>query len=66
MSSGISTDKIISLLAAILIFKEVSNNQFKKVLEIGTGSGYQTAILMEISKNVYTIALQQFIYLTAG
>ncbi|MDC1337490.1 protein-L-isoaspartate(D-aspartate) O-methyltransferase [Flavobacteriaceae bacterium] len=33
-----------------------------KVLEIGTGSGYQTAILMEISKNVYTIERQHKLY----
>ena len=33
-----------------------------KVLEIGTGSGYQTAILMEICKNVYTIERQHKLY----
>ncbi|MDC1456867.1 protein-L-isoaspartate(D-aspartate) O-methyltransferase [Flavobacteriaceae bacterium] len=33
-----------------------------KVLEIGTGSGYQTAILMEISKNIYTIERQHKLY----
>ena len=33
-----------------------------KVLEIGTGSGYQTAVLMEISKNVYTIERQHKLY----
>ena len=33
-----------------------------KVLEIGTGSGYQTAILMEICKNVYTIEQQHKLY----
>ena len=33
-----------------------------KVLEIGTGSGYETAILMEISKNVYTIERQHKLY----
>lgn len=29
----------------------------EKVLEIGTGSGYQTAILAEIAKEVYTVEL---------
>ncbi|MBT4231527.1 MAG: protein-L-isoaspartate(D-aspartate) O-methyltransferase, partial [Flavobacteriaceae bacterium] len=36
--------------------------EFDKVLEIGTGSGYQTAVLMEISKNVYTIERQHKLY----
>lgn len=33
-----------------------------KVLEIGTGSGYQTCVLMELGANVYTIERQQNIY----
>lgn len=33
-----------------------------KVLEIGTGSGYQTCILMELGANVYTIERQQSLY----
>jgi protein-L-isoaspartate(D-aspartate) O-methyltransferase len=33
-------------------FEEVSN---KKVLEIGTGSGYQTAVLARLYEEVYTV-----------
>jgi len=33
-----------------------------KVLEIGTGSGYQTCILMELGASVYTIERQESIY----
>lgn len=33
-----------------------------KVLEIGTGSGYQTCVLMELGANVYTIERQESIY----
>jgi protein-L-isoaspartate(D-aspartate) O-methyltransferase len=33
-----------------------------KVLEIGTGSGYQTCILMELGADVYTIERQENIY----
>jgi len=32
-------------------------NQDSRVLEIGTGSGYQTAILAEIAKEVYTVEI---------
>ncbi len=32
-------------------------NQYSRVLEIGTGSGYQAAILAEIVKKVYTIEI---------
>lgn len=37
----------------------------EKVLEIGTGSGYQTAILMEMGAKVYTIERQKELYLKA-
>ncbi|GGC20669.1 protein-L-isoaspartate O-methyltransferase [Parapedobacter defluvii] len=33
-----------------------------KVLEIGTGSGYQTCILLELGANVYTIERQASLY----
>ncbi len=36
-----------------------------KVLEIGTGSGYQAAILMEIGAKVYTIERQRELFLKA-
>ncbi len=36
-----------------------------KVLEIGTGSGYQTAILLELGAKVYTIERQRELYLQA-
>jgi protein-L-isoaspartate(D-aspartate) O-methyltransferase len=37
-------------------------NKGDKVLEIGTGSGYQTCILMELSAKVYTIERQEKLY----
>ena len=36
-----------------------------KVLEIGTGSGYQTAILLELGAKVYTIERQKELFLGA-
>lgn len=36
-----------------------------KILEIGTGSGYQTAILLEMGAQVYTIERQYELYLQA-
>jgi protein-L-isoaspartate(D-aspartate) O-methyltransferase len=36
-----------------------------KILEIGTGSGYQTAILLEMGAKVYTIERQRELYLKA-
>jgi len=38
-----------------LMTEEVSPNRDDRVLEIGTGSGYQTAVLAKITKHVYTI-----------
>ncbi len=37
-------------------------NKDDKVLEIGTGSGYQTCILMELGAKVYTIERQEKLY----
>ena len=36
--------------------------KFEKVLEIGTGSGYQTAILVELGAKVYTIERQRELF----
>ncbi|PKP36854.1 MAG: protein-L-isoaspartate O-methyltransferase, partial [Bacteroidetes bacterium HGW-Bacteroidetes-15] len=35
----------------------------EKVLEIGTGSGYQTAVLLELGAKVYTIERQRELYI---
>lgn len=37
----------------------------EKILEIGTGSGYQTAVLAELAKDVYTIELVESLSLKA-
>lgn len=34
-----------------------------KILEVGTGSGYQAAVLLELGANVYTIERQRELYL---
>lgn len=48
----ISQPYIVALMTELL---ELDSND--KVLEIGTGSGYQTAIIAEIAKEIYTIEL---------
>ncbi|MDI6783413.1 MAG: protein-L-isoaspartate(D-aspartate) O-methyltransferase [bacterium] len=48
----ISQPYIVALMTEVLKLKPE-----EKVLEIGTGSGYQAAVLAEISKNVYTIEI---------
>lgn len=40
-------------------------NPLDKVLEVGTGSGYQTAILMELGAKVFTIERQRELFLKA-
>ncbi len=42
---------------------EVQRHQ--KVLELGTGSGYQTAVLLELGARVYTIERQRQLFLDA-
>jgi protein-L-isoaspartate(D-aspartate) O-methyltransferase len=37
----------------------------EKILEVGTGSGYQTAILLELGARVYTIERQRELYLSS-
>ncbi len=49
-SQTISQPYIVALMTELL-----SPNKDKKVLEIGTGSGYQTAILAELCKKVYSV-----------
>ena len=50
----ISQPYIVALMTETLLsnFERVSN---KKVLEIGTGSGYQTAVLARLYEKVYTV-----------
>ncbi len=52
MGQTISQPYIVALMTELL---ELKGNE--KVLEIGTGSGYQTAILGELAREVYTIEI---------
>lgn len=47
----ISTPEIVAVMTSLLCEKKVP----KRVLEIGTGCGYQTAVLAKIAKEVYTV-----------
>jgi protein-L-isoaspartate(D-aspartate) O-methyltransferase len=38
-------------------------NKHDKVLEVGTGSGYQSAVLLEMGANVFTVERQKELYL---
>jgi protein-L-isoaspartate(D-aspartate) O-methyltransferase len=50
MGQTISQPYIVALMT-----QELRLNNFCEVLEVGTGSGYQTAILAKLSRQVYTI-----------
>jgi len=56
----ISQPFIVAYMTELLELKEDN-----RVLEIGTGSGYQTAILAEIAKEVYTVELIESLSLRA-
>jgi protein-L-isoaspartate(D-aspartate) O-methyltransferase len=56
----ISQPYIVALMVELANIKPDS-----KVLEIGTGSGYQTAILAELAKNIYSIELVKELFETA-
>jgi len=47
----ISQPYIVAKMTEILL----ENNQSKRILEVGTGSGYQTAILSPLFRSVYTV-----------
>jgi protein-L-isoaspartate(D-aspartate) O-methyltransferase len=59
MGQTISQPYIVALMT-----QELRLNNFCEVLEVGTGSGYQTAILAKLSKRVWTI--ERFSELSAG
>ncbi len=56
----ISQPYIVGLMTSLL---EIAPTD--RVLEIGTGSGYQTAILLELAKEVYSIETRPLLYKTA-
>ena len=57
MGQTISAPYIVALMTESL---ELTGDE--KVLEIGTGSGYQTAVLAEIVKEVYTVEIITYLH----
>ena len=47
---------------AALMTESLELSQEDRVLEVGTGSGYQTAILAELAKEVYSIELNESLH----
>ena len=63
----IGTDQTISHPYTVAFQSEVLNiNKGDKVLEIGTGSGYQCAVLCELGMKVHSIERQKELFDTAG
>ncbi|MDT0551666.1 protein-L-isoaspartate(D-aspartate) O-methyltransferase [Urechidicola vernalis] len=59
----IAADQTISQPYTVAFQSELLNlKQGSKVLEIGTGSGYQTAVLLELKAKVFTIERQRELY----
>jgi len=59
----ISADQTISQPYTVAFQSELLDvSSASKVLEIGTGSGYQTAVLLGLSPQVYTIERQQVLF----
>jgi len=59
MGQTISQPYIVALMT-----QELRLNHFCEVLEIGTGSGYQTAVLAKLAKRIYTV--ERFAELSAS
>lgn len=49
-----------------LMTESLNLKSSERVLEIGTGSGYQAAILADIAKEVYTVEIKEKLYTKAG
>jgi protein-L-isoaspartate(D-aspartate) O-methyltransferase len=51
----ISSPTIVAIMTQLLLEKFAAGTMPSKVLEIGTGCGYQTAILARVAREVYTL-----------
>ena len=51
----ISSPTIVALMTQLLLEKGTPGKPLGKVLEVGTGCGYQTAVLAKLVKEVYTL-----------
>jgi len=58
----ISQPYIVARMIEILRGDDPQNHPLKRVLEIGTGCGYQAAVLAQIAKEIYTVERIQPLY----